>query len=183
MQPTGSGWDVPEDLESAGEFRWWKIAAMRTLNLVIISHTPIWYRGHFYKGRMVPCLGDNCAMCAESVGSQLRYVFAGADTVTQRVGLLETGQSVASEIHDLALRHGQLRGLVIEIGKYSRSKNSRMELRPLDPMDGTWWAKLPIPDIAKALELTWQRANAILPEKKKDRVITKPSDYLAEAYK
>lgn len=120
-------------------------------------------------------------MCAEQVGSQLRYVFAGADIVTQRVGLIETGQSVAAEIKDMSIRHGQLRGMCLEFAKYSRAKNSRMEISPIDPLDGSWWAKLPIPDIPKALELTWQRANAILPEKKKDRVITKPSDYLSEA--
>lgn len=155
--PLGSGWDVPAEVRGDLEYRWWRVGGNRTLNLVILSEAPFWYRGHFYKGRMIPCAGDNCKLCAEGVGAQLRFVLAAAEISTHSSGLIEIGQTVAREIRDLGVSRGQLRGLCVEFTKHSWHRQSRMEVSKIDREEGPWWRELDVPNVKKALWLCWQK--------------------------
>lgn len=164
MAAVGKGWDVPAELDSVGDFRWWKLGGNKVLKLVILSHEPTFYRGHYTNRRMVPCFGDGCALCKAGVGAQLRFVFAAAEPETRQVGLIEVGRTVGLEIRDLAKRHGQLRGMGIELTRFSYSKQSRMEVEYVDRDFGNWWGILPVPDCRRALEATWKRAGKGLEE-------------------
>lgn len=162
--PQGEGWDVPIEVKGDLEFRWWRVAGNRVLVLLCLSDSPIWYRGHFYKGRMVPCAGAGCRLCADGVGAQLRYVVAAAEVATHRSGLLEVGATVALELRDLAVRHGGMRGMVFEIQKHSFSRQSRMELRPCEDETSPWWREVDFPDPKSALFFGWQKAGFDVPD-------------------
>lgn len=162
--PQGLGWDVPAEVRGDLEFRWWRVSGNRVLVLVMLSDSPLWYRGHFYKGRMVPCFGEGCKLCADGVGAQLRYVVAAAETSTHRSGLLEVGNTVALELRDLDVRHQGLRGMVVEISKHSFSRQSRMELRYIEREEEQWWKEIDFPDIKTALYLGWQKAGYEVPD-------------------
>lgn len=162
--PQGEGWDVPQDVKGDLEFRWWRVAGNRVLVLLCLSDSPVWYRGHFFKGRMVPCAGAGCRLCADGVGAQLRYVVAAAEVATHRSGLLEVGHTVALELRDLAVHHGGMRGMVLEISKHSFSRQSRMEVRPIDREEEPWWREIDYPDPKAALYFGWQKAGFDCPE-------------------
>lgn len=162
--PSGEGWDVPQEVRGDLEFRWFRVGGNRVLVLLCLSDRPVWYRGHYFKGRMVPCQGSGCRLCADGVGAQLRYVVACVEVSTHRSGLLEVGHTVATELRDLAVNHNGLRGLRFEISKHSFSKNSRMEIRPLSDDEGAWWREVDIPDPRTALYLGWQKAGYECPD-------------------
>lgn len=162
--PTGQGWDVPPEVRGDIEFRWWKVYGNRNLTLVMLSEQPLWYRGHYYRHRMVPCFGDGCKLCAENVGGQLRYVVAAAEITTHRSGLLEVGDTVAKDLRDIAIRHNGMKGMIVEISKHTFSKQSRMEVSYIDREEPPWWREIDAPDIQKALYLGWQKAGYDVPE-------------------
>lgn len=164
MSIVGEGWDLPQGSDAWNDFTWWKISGSRVLNLVILVDSPVWYAGHFYKGRMRPCQGENCKMCADGVGKQLRYVICGMEISAGTVGLLELGRSVALELRDLGIRYERLRGLVVEFGKVSYSKQSRMTVTAHPGHEVIGWASAAVPDIKTALRNTWLKAGEQIPD-------------------
>lgn len=172
--PAGEGWDVPAEVRGDLEFRWWRVSGNRLLTLLVLSETPLWYRGHYHRGSMVPCLGDGCKMCAEGIGAQLRYVVAAAECSSHRPGLMEVGQTVARELRDLAVRHDGMPGMVVEFTKYSLAKNSRMEIRLVEREESPWWREIDVPDIKLALRLQWEKIGYELPEFARSAEIEEP---------
>jgi hypothetical protein len=162
--PSGNGWDVPDDVRGDIEFRWWRVPANRILVLVFLSEKPLWYKGHYLNSGMAPCFGDGCKLCEKGIGSQLRFVMAAAEISSHRTGLLEVGNTVATEIRDLAMHNGGLRGLTVEISKHSFSKRSRMEVKCVGRSDDVWWQETDYPDIQTALYLGWQKQGYETPE-------------------
>lgn len=162
--PQGEGWDVPDEVRGDLEFRWFRVAGNRVLILLCLADSPVWYRGHFVKGRMLPCLGQGCKMCSEGVGAQLRYVLPCAERFTHRTGLIEFGHSVAVEVRDLGVRRGGMRGLVFEVSKHSYSKQSRMEVAAVADEAEPWWREVDYPDPKAALYFGWQKSGFDVPE-------------------
>ena len=160
----GEGWDVPQEIRGGVEFRWWRVTGNRVLVLTLLSESPVWYKGHYLSTGMAPCFGEGCKLCEQRVGAQLRFVVAGAEVTTHRSGLLEVGQTVATELRDLAVNHGGLKGMVIEISKHTFSKRSRMEIRYVSRQEEHWWKEIDVPDIRTALFLGWQKAGFNAPE-------------------
>lgn len=167
--PIGSGWDVPEEAQGWSDFTWWKVRGSKSLVLIMLCDQPVWYSGHFYKGRMTPCLGQDCAMCADGVGAQLRYVLTGMDPVSQRAGLLEVGRNVALTVREFAARNGGLRGLMLEFTKMGHSKHCRMEVYAHYENTVPGWEKVKAPDMKAALVATWEKAKLPYPEEYKER--------------
>lgn len=161
---TGEGWDVPDDVKSWSDFHWWKVPVSKILVLHILSDVPLWYTGHYYKGRMLPCYGEGCSLCADGVGAQLRYLLVGADVSTRRVGILEVGRTIALEIRDLSTGRRPLRGMTIEFSRHSHSKQSRMEVQYVDIETPEWTTRLEVPDPKAAIVATWQKAKVPIPE-------------------
>ena len=113
---------------------------------------------------MLPCAGDGCKLCAEHIGAQLRYVVTAAEVSTHRVGLLEVGHTVAMDLRDLAVRCDGMRGMIVELSKHSFSRNSRMELRLVERVEGPWWREIEEPDRRLALHLCFEKGGHDLPE-------------------
>lgn len=162
----GEGWDPPPSEAGWSDWTWFKVRAGRILVVVILSEAPVWYLAHYHQYRMRPCVGEGCELCHARVGSQLRYVFAVAEVETKRVGLIEVGRSVALQIRDLVARNEGLPGMVLELGKYTSAKQSRMEVAYVDRPQGPWWRGLEVPDAAAALRSTWDKAGFAVPDDK-----------------
>jgi hypothetical protein len=153
----GEGWDVDSAAAGSSDFRWYRVSGNKGLDVVVLSERPINYVGHYDKGRMHLCVGEDCRYCAQQVGAQIRYCVAVAEVLTRRPGLLELGRTVALELRDLADKAGYLRGLRVFIGKHSHSKHSRMEVEWIEKGAENWWRTLVVPDVMRALELTWEK--------------------------
>jgi len=117
---------------------------------------------------MWPCCGDECQLCKEGVAAQVRYVLAAAETSTKRVGIIEVGRGIGLQVKDWSMRNGGLKGMHLEFMKHSHSKQSRTEVNYIDEALAPWWRMCPVPDIRKALILTWRKANMPLPESMKE---------------
>lgn len=164
----GEGWDLPQGYEDWSDWTWWKVRGNRILVLTVLSEKPVSYVGHYVKSRMVPCLGDDCRLCHDGVGRQLRYCFAAAEVTTRRTGLLEVGRSVACQIQDWIPRHGSFRGMVLEFTRHSYSRQSRMEVTYCDVITPPWIEDIACPDVRAALITTWEHAGLELPPGVKD---------------
>lgn len=161
--PVGEGFDLPPDQQPWSDFHWFKVSPRRSLVVVVLSEQPLWYSGHFLDGRMWPCCGTGCEMCAHGIGGQVRYVLACAEVSTRRVGILEIGRGIGLQVRDWIERHETLRGMQLELQKHSLSRQSRTEVLYIDGEVAPWWRTLPIPDVKRALLLTWRKANMPIP--------------------
>ena len=166
---------MPVQFEGWSDFHWWKVPANRVLVLVCLSEGPVWYSGHFVKGRMEPCYGDGCKSCREGIGAQARYIFVCVEPLSRKVGLLEVSRSVALELREIADARGQLRGMTFEIGKHTRHKQSRMEVMGVPDAPGFDARAFEVPDVKRALILTWEKAGFEVPKQyqgSKDEVMS-----------
>jgi len=160
----GDGWDPPPEAHPWSDFHWWKVSPGRVLELVILSEAPLWYTGHFLRGRMRPCYGDDCEECKKGTGGQIRYVLAGVEVSSRRVGLLELGRAVGLQIRDYAQSMGTARGMWLEFGKESHAKQSRMIVQMIEKPVEIDWMELSVPNMKEALVATWTKAQIPLPE-------------------
>jgi len=153
----GEGWDPPTAVRDRCEFHWFHVTPGNVIVVVVLSQAPVWYVGHFEKGRMRRCDGPGCEMCAQGLGRQLRYVFCAVEISTRQNGLMEVSKSVAELLRDWSARNGGFRGMVLQVEKASKSKHSRMEVRFLDRNPPSWASEVQAVDILEALENTWSR--------------------------
>ena len=161
--PIGEGWEVPESEIPWSDHHWFRVSPRTSLVVVCLSQGPLWYSGHYVAGRMAPCAGDSCEMCGEGLAGQVRYVFAAGEVSTKRVGLLEVGRSNGLLLRSWIPRRGSFRGMVIELMKHSHSKASRTELLYIDDPAPPWIAALDVPDVKRALLMTWKKGGFTLP--------------------
>jgi len=158
-----TGWDPPAGTQGWSDFHWWKVSPGRILKLIILSSQPMGYSGHFVKGRMAPCYGEECQECRRGTGNQLRYLLAAAESETRRAGIWDIGRSIALEIRDLAQPHGPLRGTLLEISHVSHSKQSRTSLNYIPWTPPRWIDDIDTPDVLRALVETWRKAGFEIP--------------------
>lgn len=159
----GEGWDVPPAAAPWSDFHWFRVSPRSSLVVVVLSDQVLWYTGHFMDGRMCPCLGKECEVCKEGISGQVRYVVPVAEISAHRVGLLEVGQSVGQLIRSWEDRHGGLRGMVLEFRKHSHARQSRTEVEYIEEQQGPWYRNLQVPDVKRALVMTWKKAGFRLP--------------------
>lgn len=153
----GRGWDPPDEVRDRVEFHWFHVVPGRSLLLCMLSTEPLWYVGHFEKGRMRPCLGAGCEPCTRGVGTQLRYVVSAVEVTTKQLGVIEMSKSVALAVKDFASSNGGLHGLLVEFVKSARSKHSRMECMFLNEHAPGWAFAMQGLDLAEVLARTWER--------------------------
>jgi len=158
-----TGWDPPEGVAGWSDFHWWKVPAGRVLQLIILSDVPLGYSGHFLKGRMQPCQGEDCQACHEGTGAQLRYLFAAVEPTTRRVGIWDTSRAVAQELRDRMIARGGLRGMWLVLSHHSHSKQSRTEIEGVESALPGWFADMESPDVTRALVETWRKAGYPIP--------------------
>ena len=159
----GEGWDVAPEDRPWSDFHWWKVPVRGCLVLALVGDKPLYYVGHYVEGRMWPCLGSECGLCKKVVGSQIRYVIGAVEVTTRRVGILEVGRSNGMLIRDWVAARGEMTGQVVELEKHSHARTSRTEVRRVDKEVGPWIYQVQVPDLRKALILTWQKANMPIP--------------------
>jgi len=162
--PIGQGWEVPGSEIPWSDHHWFRVSPRGALVVVCLSEAPLWYSGHYVSGRMAPCVGDGCELCAEGVGGQVRYVFAAAEVSTKRVGLLEVSRSNGLLIRSWVSRRGKFKGMVLEFSKHSHSKNSRTQVLYIDEDLPPWYLALEVPDVKRALLMTWKKGGFKLPK-------------------
>jgi len=109
-------------------------------------------------------MGKECEVCKQGIGGQVRYVLSVAELSTHRVGLMEVSRSVGQLIRSWESRNDGLKGMVIEFSKHSPSKQSRTEVIYVDREVPPWYLQCEIPDVRKALVLTWKKAGFRIPE-------------------
>lgn len=165
----GEGFEVPAESAPWSDFHWFAVSPREVLNLVILSSRPMWYTGHFYSGRMEPCLGQRCDRCAEGVGAQVRYCFGVAETSTKRIGLVEMGRGNGLLLQDWSFVQGGLRGMLIEMSKQSKASQSRTEIKLVERPVPLWIDGLEGPDVGLALFLTWEKARFRVPQEMVER--------------
>jgi hypothetical protein len=159
MQPkVESGFGLPEGNDGWSDWTWFHARASAPSRFTILCEAPVNYAGHFSKGRMVPCAGQDCPLCAKGLGVQARYVFSVVEWQTRRVGLLELGRGHALQIQDWIPTNGGLRGLTVEIMRSSHSKQSRVDMTLISDSTPLFFQHLEGPDLARAVKSTWQRA-------------------------
>lgn len=162
----GEGFNLPGDVKAWSDWSWFHIKPGKSLRLVILSENPLWYGGHYVGKRMQPCHGQECLECERGTGMQVRWVFAAADILTHRAGLVEVGNSTALELKDYVKQTGYFRGLVIHLGRYSHSKMSRIECDLVQEDIPIWSASMAAPELVKCLHATWARAGFPIPGEK-----------------
>ena len=163
MNGPWTGWEPPEGVAGWSDFHWWKVPAGRILQLIIVSEQPLGYSGHFVKGRMQPCQGEDCQVCHEGIGAQLRYLFAAVEPTTRRVGIWDTSRAVAQELRDRSIARGSLRGMWLTLSHHSHSKQSRTEIEAVETGLPTWFRDVVAPDVTRALVETWRKAGYSIP--------------------
>ena len=161
--PVGGGWDLPPGAEPWSDFHWFGPSTKADLVLVILSHEPNWYTGHYVEKRMTPCPGEGCEECHRGTGGQIRYVFGVADRVTRRCGLIEFGRSNGLLIREWAERNAGLHGLMIDVTKHSKNVQSRTVVTEVREAPPAWIYTIDPPDVCLALFLTWQKGNFRMP--------------------
>lgn len=164
MYPLGEGWDPPEDICGNPDFHWFKVPSRGSLVLVMLGTGPVWYTGHFTDGRMWPCSGEECELCKRGIGAQLRYVVACCEPVSRKVGMLEIGKNHGLQLKDWCGRAAGFKGMMVEFSKHSAARQSRTEMVFVDQAPPVWVFELEAPDIARALILTWRKAEMPVPQ-------------------
>jgi hypothetical protein len=154
---SGEGWTPPGCVRDMVEFHWFHVPVGTSLMMCVLSGEPVWYIGHFDQGRMRRCRGDLCRMCVDGVGRQIRYVVSAVELTTRRLGVLELGTAPMMVLRDAALARGALRGLVIELGRSSRSKHARLDLVVVDECPPGWAVTMEALDCRFVLDRTWDR--------------------------
>jgi len=108
-------------------------------------------------------------MCEKGIGSQVRYVMGAVEVSTRRVGILEVGRGNGLLIRDWVGSRGEMHGLQIELEKHSHSRTSRTEVRWIQQEPPPWVHIVEVPDIRRALILTWDKAKMPIPPGMKER--------------
>jgi len=157
LPKVGDGFGLPEGNDGWTDWTWFHARAAAPSRFTILCPAPVNYAGHFAKGRMVPCAGEDCALCARGMGTQARYVFSVVEWSSRRVGLLELGRGHALQIQDWIPAAGGLRGLTIELQRSAHSKQSRVDMCLVSDATPLFFQHLQGPDLVRAVRSTWQR--------------------------
>jgi len=154
----GTGWDLPDEVRDRTEFHWFHVPPGGELLLGCLSPCPLWYVGHYHKGRMRACRGDECPLCAMGTGRQIRWVLSCMDLRTHRVGVLEVGDGPGRVIKDSCGGNGRLRGLILAIRHTSKAKQSRLEVEVIHEPPPPRLMSTEALDLKEVLFSTWDRA-------------------------
>lgn len=158
MPLVGEGFELPIEVRDQVDFHWYHCPPGGSLNFILLPAKPVWYVAHWRNGRMIPCEGEDCKLCAMETGKQIRYVFAVAEITTRRPGLIELGKTNALLIRDWGGMDGFPNFATFEVHRPGRTKNSRIDIRRIEENVWPWCTKIAPPDPYRALQATWSRS-------------------------
>lgn len=149
----GFGDLVAETLDGPGI--WLKVAPRGKTKLVLLDNLPFRYRGHWMRGRYVPCPGArDCGHCSIGIGSKVRYVFAMYNADQMRPGLLEVGPDTAGLIRQEQVKAGEAPGICLLFEKAGGVINGSIKVTTFH----TLYSKRdlpPAPDIQRIMRQQW----------------------------
>lgn len=151
----GLGFDAPEDSRGSADFRWLHIPAGQAIEVTIISDLPLWYKGHWFAGRVRKCEGENCPACGMGVGSQRRWVFQVHRPGVSTLYLLEISESNALLVRSWIHRAGGFRGMNLMFSRPGQKRNGRVEVEYGPDAAPGRWEEVQILDLQTCLEATW----------------------------
>jgi len=162
----GHGFLSAPDDEDRCMFQWLHIRSGESCTVVFGDKAPLWYKAHWYGGRMQPCIGEECRMCAAGVGRQRRWVFAVKLVGGKKPMLWEVSESLAQDIKAIANEKGELERLKLYVIREGSGNKGRMSVtgRGYDEahmirIDGVdtviGGEEMIFPEPQEALELTW----------------------------
>jgi hypothetical protein len=153
----GTGFGLPAGSDGWTDWTWFHARYPLPQRFTILCEEPVSYSGHFRKGRMVPCSGEECPHCAMGLGSQARYVFSVVEWESRRVGLLELGRGHALQIQDWIGEVGALRGMSFEMVRSGSKRQSALTIVLLRESVPLFFRHLEGPDLVRAVKSTWER--------------------------
>jgi len=145
---------APDDSERS-RFQWLHIRPGDLFTIILGDKLPLWYKAHWYGGRMMPCSGSECRMCDAGVGRQRRWVFAVAIVSQHRPYLWEVSEALAQEIRVIGELHGTFTNLRLQVSREGTGNKGRIKVlsKGIDEYHGCEGIDFPEPQ--EALELTW----------------------------
>lgn len=145
---------APDD-EEKPKFQWLHIRPGEAVRLILGDKLPLWYKAHWYEGRMQPCGGEECRLCGAGVGRQRRWVFSVALAGQRKPYLWEVSESLAQEIRAIGEQQGTLTDLQLRVSREGSGSKGRIDVAShgIDAYHST--SEVPFPDPQEALELTW----------------------------
>jgi hypothetical protein len=155
----GHGLFAAPDEDEKMSFRWLHIRPGEAVTIVMGNKAPLWYKAHWYGGRMIPCEGEGCRLCDAGVGRQRRWVFAVSGWSTNKVFLWEVSEHTADQIRGLAERHDGLENLKLRVSREEGSKKGRLDVTSMGFDEFHASKGLQYPEPQEALELTWAVLN------------------------
>lgn len=114
------------------------------------------YRGHYYRGRMVPCQREKCTVSHEDCGTQVRYVIAVLDVHAKQTSLLDMGAAVAEVWLDAEEKFGGLRGVAFSLEKEGRTKRGRITCKCVAAARFSDVDLPAPPDVREILKRVWE---------------------------
>lgn len=137
-------------------FNWLHIQPGDSKVLVMGEVLPLWYHAHWLEGRMRPCGGDGCSWCGVGVGRQRRWVFAVIDEWSKKPYLWEVSEFSCSQIKEILEQQDAAQWVKLRVSREHGNRKGRLDIRHAGTGDGLLYGEIKFPDLAEALELTWQ---------------------------
>jgi hypothetical protein len=151
----GHGFLSAPDDDNKMMFQWLHVRAGESCFIVFGDKAPLWYKAHWYDGRMQPCKGEDCRLCSAGVGRQRRWVFAVRLTNSEKAMLWEVSESLAQDIRKIAAEFNQLEGLKMYVSREGSGRKGRLSISGRGMEDALMQRDVIFPEPQEALELTW----------------------------
>ena len=179
----GQGLMSAPDDDGGPQFKWLHVRSGDQVFILLSDKLPLWYRAHWWEGRMQPCQGEECRLCDAGVGKQRRWIFAVATANDLKPYLWEVSESLAQEIRVIIEKNGEQKNVHLRIYREGTGPKGRLSVsdRGKDQyhrVDG-----LVFPEPQEALELTWavlERPGRVLAESKSGEAAQSERRALAE---
>lgn len=122
------GWGSLREPQERDKIHFAKILPSVRNEFLILNSSPLVYEGHYLHGKIIPCSGKDCKICADGYGKQIRYCFGVYEYRTEWRAVLELSRKQAEAIFNRFLIGDDSRGLRITIRRLSDKKNSNLQI-------------------------------------------------------
>jgi hypothetical protein len=96
--------------------------------LVILNSDMLGIRTHFFRGRTIPCLLEDCPACECKQLSRWKGYLLAIEIPTEQQVVFEFTPPVATTLDEAHKRHGTMRGLQVVVSRTSKKANGKVVL-------------------------------------------------------
>lgn len=154
--------DRPTRSNDNQPFKIYRCPANRPLKVICVSEMLIGCDLHYWKGRSVPCSGNECTACQAGQMPRWRGYFQGFSEDSRTVRIIEVTERVWGIFDAATKKHGSLRGLGVRIERMNGKVNG--------PLSATFEGMMKSPgelpeeaDLIAILERMWEHRQGALP--------------------